>query len=183
MNIKRLTMLYHKLRFVMIIDGEKRGAYLKKHHLLKGCGENLLFQSRNFPMNPELVLLHDNVAIAADVTFVTHDAIRHMLMYRDNAYYMPHMGCIEVMDNTFLGIGSTIMPNVRIGANSIVAAGSLVTKDVPEGVIVAGVPAKIIGKTEELIVKRQEETKLLENLKIDNETYYWEQFYEMHELN
>ena len=56
------------------------------------------------------------------------------------------MGCIEVMDNVFIGSNSIIMPNVRIGSNVIIAAGSIVTKDVPSGVIVAGTPATIIGE-------------------------------------
>ena len=50
--------------------------------------------------------------------------------------------------------GCIITPNTVIGSNSIVAAGSVVTKDVPEGVIVGGNPAKIIGKVEDLINKR-----------------------------
>lgn len=134
----RIKLLLHKIRFVLIIDGNKRGDYLRNHQLLKKCGENLLFQSRNFPMDPELLSIHDNVAIAANVTFVTHDAIRHMLCYKDKYPYISHIGCIEVMENVFIGIGAIIMPNVRIGENSIVAAGTLVTKDIPPGEIWGG---------------------------------------------
>lgn len=43
----------------------------------------------------------------------------------------------------FIGTGATILPNINIGKNSIVAAGSVVTKDVPENVLVAGAPAVI----------------------------------------
>jgi acetyltransferase-like isoleucine patch superfamily enzyme len=46
--------------------------------------------------------------------------------------------------NSFVGTSAVIMPGVRIGDGSIVGAGSVVTKDVPSGVIVAGNPAKII---------------------------------------
>lgn len=177
MNIGRLILTYHKLRFTLIIDGEKRGKYLIKHHLLRGCGKNLLFQSRNFPPDPKLLLLHDNVAIAANVTFLTHDAIRHMLMYRDGMPYAQHCGCIEVMDNVFIGTGSIIMQNVRIGANSIVAAGAVVTKDVPEGVIVAGVPARIIGQTSDLTEKRRMENAKFKGVATHNSDYLWAEFY------
>lgn len=51
------------------------------------------------------------------------------------------------------------MPNTKIGPNVIVAAGSVVTKDVPKGVIVAGVPAKVIGKFDDFAKKRIEKTK------------------------
>ena len=76
------------------------------------------------------------------------------------------------------GGGCIITPNTVIGSNSIVAAGSVVTKDVPEGVIVGGNPAKIIGKVEDLINKRINEPffegSWNQNLQewID---YYWNQ--------
>ncbi|MDB5053215.1 MAG: transferase hexapeptide repeat containing protein [Bacilli bacterium] len=49
-----------------------------------------------------------------------------------------------IEDNVSIGVGSVIMPKVRIGNGSIVSAGSVVKDDVPEGVIVAGNPAKIV---------------------------------------
>lgn len=154
MNILKIKMLWHKFRFVTIIDGCKRADYLKKHKILCEIGDNCMFQSRNFPMNPELVKIHNNVSIAANVTFVCHDAIRHVLGGIDNKNYVPHLGPIEICDNVFIGIGSIIMPNVHIGKNSIIAAGSLVTKDVLQGSIVGGVPAKIIGNFGELHQQR-----------------------------
>ncbi|CCB80659.1 acetyltransferase (isoleucine patch superfamily) [Helicobacter bizzozeronii CIII-1] len=47
-------------------------------------------------------------------------------------------------DRAWIGINATICPGVTIGENSIVAAGAVVTKDVPANVIVGGSPAKII---------------------------------------
>lgn len=51
------------------------------------------------------------------------------------------------------------MYDVKIGPNAIVAAGSVVTKDVPEGTIVGGNPAKVIGKFEDFVVKRNKKTE------------------------
>lgn len=52
---------------------------------------------------------------------------------------------IHIGENAFVGIGSTIMTGVkRVGKNSIIGAGAVVTKDVPDNAVVAGVPAKII---------------------------------------
>jgi acetyltransferase-like isoleucine patch superfamily enzyme len=48
----------------------------------------------------------------------------------------------------WIGANSTILPGVTIGENAIVAAGSVVTKDVPANTIVAGVPLKVIKKIE-----------------------------------
>jgi maltose O-acetyltransferase len=51
---------------------------------------------------------------------------------------------IRINDGAWIGSRSTILPGVTIGAGAIVAAGSVVTKDVPANTIVAGVPAKVI---------------------------------------
>lgn len=51
---------------------------------------------------------------------------------------------VIIGDNVWIGTRCTILPGVTIGKNSVVAAGSVVIKDVPENVVVAGVPAKVI---------------------------------------
>lgn len=71
--------------------------------------------------------------------------------------YPIHLGCVEIMDNCFIGSESIILPDIRIGPNAIVAAGAVVTKDVPEGAIVAGNPAKVIGALNALLEKRKDE--------------------------
>lgn len=45
-----------------------------------------------------------------------------------------------------MGYGAQVMSGVTVGSNSIVGAGAVITRDVPEGVVVAGVPAKVIKK-------------------------------------
>lgn len=170
-------MLYHKLRFTIIVDGCKRAEYLRKHNILKLMGKNCMFQSRNFPMDPKLVKIHDNVTIAANVYFVTHDAIRHMFYFMDHGKYAPHFGCIEIEENVFVGLGSVIMPNVHIGKNSIIAAGSLVLNDVPAGKVVGGHPAKIIGEFDKLHSKRIQEGKKLSGLSENEiEELVWKYF-------
>lgn len=52
----------------------------------------------------------------------------------------------HIEDGASIGGGATILPGIRIGASSVVGAGSVVTKDVPAGVTVAGNPAKILNK-------------------------------------
>ncbi|OVE76440.1 hypothetical protein BVX97_00970 [bacterium E08(2017)] len=56
---------------------------------------------------------------------------------------------VEIGDNVFIGVNSVVMPGVKIGNNAIVGALSLVVEDVPEGKVVAGIPAKVKGITED----------------------------------
>ncbi len=55
-----------------------------------------------------------------------------------------------VYDDVAIGGNATILPGVKIGAGSLVGAGSVVTRDVPPGVVVAGSPAKFMRNIEEL---------------------------------
>lgn len=68
--------------------------------------------------------------------------------------YQEHLGCIEIMDNVFIGSNVTILYGTKIGPNSVVAAGTVVTKDVPAGCIV-GVPARVIGTFDSLLESRE----------------------------
>jgi acetyltransferase-like isoleucine patch superfamily enzyme len=149
----------NKLRFALLSNGFKRADYLRKKKLLYGIGDNVFFQPRKLPGDPKLIYLHNNISIASDVVFVCHDVLHQVFnnMVSDSEILF-HMGCIEVMDNVFIGSNCIIMPNVRIGSNVIVAAGSVVTKDIPDGVIVAGIPTKTIGKFEDIYLKRARES-------------------------
>lgn len=63
---------------------------------------------------------------------------------------------VVVEDDVAIGANATIIAGVRIGRGSIVASGAVVTKDVPPGVVVAGVPARIISSREEFERKKRE---------------------------
>lgn len=58
-------------------------------------------------------------------------------------------GCVEIGDCVFIGANATVLPRVRIGTGAIVGAGAVVTKDVPGGAIVIGVPARSVKKRTE----------------------------------
>jgi len=132
-----------------------RAEWAKKHDIYAGVGEKVRIMDRNVPLYAKLIKFHNNIQVAGKVYFITHDVV-HVIYNSDNlGGIQEHIGCIEIMDNVFIGSGSIILGGVRIGPNAIVAAGSMVNKDVPEGAIVGGCPAKVIGNYYELLEKRR----------------------------
>lgn len=163
----------------MLPSSTKRIKYLRKHNVLAHLGENCFWQSRRIPVEPYLVKIHNNVVLAADVNIVPHDVI-HMVFNGVNkdtgkGKYQIHMGCVEIMDNVFIGSHSIILPDVRIGPDAIVAAGAVVTKDVPKGAIVGGNPAKVIGSFYDLMEKRKDDIGV-SGVKWERADELWERF-------
>ncbi len=82
------------------------------------------------------IMLGKNVQVAPRAMLFTHDSSRSMKN--------PKTGEIFIDDDTYVGAGAIILCGVMIGKNAIIGAGAVVTKDVPDGVVVGGVPAKKI---------------------------------------
>lgn len=144
-----------RLRIALIINSDKRNKYIKKHNIFKEMGENVFYQPRFIPSDPKLIKLHNNVIITSGVTFVTHDIFDQGINYINPDNKIPTLyKPIEIMDNVFIGCNSIILGGVRIGNNVVVAAGSVVTKDVPDNSVVAGNPAKVIESFDEYLKKR-----------------------------
>ena len=131
----------------------KRGEYLKKKHIFASVGDNVRFQPRLVPLYPELIKLHNNIMIAAGVRFITHDTTCSVLNHLGRGHFPERVGCIEVMDNVFIGNATNILPNVKIGCNVIIGANSTVTRDLEDNGVYAGSPARRIGSFEEFIKK------------------------------
>lgn len=85
------------------------------------------------------ITLEDNVLIGPKVNLITTN---HPLEPGKRRATISHP--IVIKKNAWIGAAATILPGVTIGENSVVAAGALVSKDVPPNTIVGGVPAKVI---------------------------------------
>lgn len=150
------------LRMMLMKTKAKRTAYLKSQNIFGSFGEGGAWYAKKLPSEPEQIFIHDNVYVCADVRFITHDVINDMLFYNKNYPEFSqneqnknnYIGKIEIFDDCVIGAGSTIMYNTKIGPNSIIAAGSVVTKDVPSGEIWGGAPARKISTVDELVKKR-----------------------------
>ncbi|MFR6018280.1 MAG: acyltransferase [Paraclostridium sordellii] len=111
-------------------------------------GENCRLYSNNFGSEPYLIEIGNHVTVTNGVQFITHDG--GVWVFREDK--LPNadlLGKIKIEDNCFIGTNAIILPSVTIGENSIVAAGSVVTKSIPKNSVVAGVPARVIKNTDE----------------------------------
>lgn len=97
-----------------------------------------------FGSDPYLITIGDHVS-ATRTSFITHDG--GVWVFRDDEPDIDAVAPISVGNNVFFGSGSVVMPGVTIGNDVVVAAGAVVTSDVPGGVVVAGVPARVVKTT------------------------------------
>lgn len=147
--------LHHTIMMCLIISPMKRAEYLRKHAVFHRVGVNCMVMFRKVPLYSELISLGDNVWIASNVSLITHDVIHHMLNFKaKKKLYTENIGCINILDNVFIGANSTILSNVTIGPDTIIGANSLVNKSVGSGVY-AGVPVKYICSIEDYQKKKQ----------------------------
>lgn len=98
------------------------------------------------------ITLGDNCLVGHNVVFAT---LNHGFAPEERQSMLP--APIVVGRNVWIGSNSTILQGVTIGDNSIIAAGSVVTKDVPANTIVAGVPARFIRSISPEEEKRQKQ--------------------------
>jgi len=89
----------------------------------------------------------ERVAISPGVIFVSASSpnVSHLLDVPGFARRFVRHATIRVGDDAWLGTGCIILPGVTIGKGAVVGAGAVVTKDVPDWAVVAGIPAKITG--------------------------------------
>ena len=84
-----------------------------------------------------------------------------MILQALNQYYdrlvekgiLEQVGCIEIGNNVFIGSGTHILRDTRIGSNVIIGTCSVVTHDIPDNSVVAGVPARVIGTFDDYVSK------------------------------
>jgi acetyltransferase-like isoleucine patch superfamily enzyme len=143
---KILTKILFKIE-LFLSDEYKRADVYTKYQAVN-FGKNVRIPGiPHFGSEPYLITIGDNVTITQGVTFHTHDGgvgvFRHK--YPGMNIFKP----ILVGNNVFIGSNSTILPGIIIGNNVVIGASSVVTKNIPDNVVVAGIPARIIRSLEE----------------------------------
>jgi acetyltransferase-like isoleucine patch superfamily enzyme len=103
----------------------------------------------DFGTEPYLISIGKHVGVAKDVVFMTHDGGTRVFREQERYRKVIKYGRINILDNCVIGQRATIMPGVTIGPNSVVAAGSVVSRNVPANTLVAGNPAKPVMSIEQ----------------------------------
>src|SRR5262249_19806331 len=128
--------IWHRLRRSLDPIGDARSLGVT-------VGDGCLFGSQiNWGSEPYLVILGNHVRLTDEIVFLTHDG--GLWIARDRHPKAALIKPIVIEDNCFIGIRSILLPGVTIGRNSVVGAGSIVTRSVPPNSVVAGVPARIV---------------------------------------
>ena len=175
-GLKRKVVMVQLRVLGMLGMHEKKAQVLRNSGLFKKYGGGGgYWHTLNMPNRPWRISIGNNVNIATNVSFFEHDIIHRM--WNGNPQYkgpeiLSYGGYITVEDNVMIGANAIILYDLVIGHDALVAAGAVVTKDVPPYAIVGGNPAKVIGDTRELLKKR------LQTSGYEVENYSYENYFE-----
>ncbi len=89
---------------------------------------------------------HARTYVGARVTITSGAKIMNHFIVPGNGNQDYVKGDVHIEDGVFIGMNVLIVKPVRIGAGAVIAAGSVVVHDIPQGVIAGGVPARVIGR-------------------------------------
>jgi acetyltransferase-like isoleucine patch superfamily enzyme len=89
---------------------------------------------------PEYITIEDDVSLAGNNYVLTHSNPYPHFKNVFESFAAP----VTIKKGAWIGIGAMILPEVTVGEYAVIAAGSVVTKNIPEKVIAGGIPAKVI---------------------------------------
>lgn len=124
-------------------------------------GENTVFYNpKNTTIDltrPWLIQIGNNVKVTSGVTVLTHGYDWSVLRYKFNGEVIGSSGKVNIGDNVFIGVNTTILKGITIGNNVIIGACSLVNINIPDNVVVAGNPVRVIMTIDQYYEKRKKE--------------------------
>lgn len=171
--MKIRTMVY-KLK--KLLASEQTYVNILKRGGVK-IGKNCVIdKTAEFGTEPYLISMGDNVRITKGVRFITHDGSlwvpRNLGLVDKKADFF---GKIVIGNNVNIGWDAIIMPGVQIGDNCIIAAGAIVTKNIPDNSVAVGMPAKVLESVQEYADKKRNSCVLTKNMTSKEKKAYLEQ--------
>lgn len=148
--MKKIKKAFYKF-LLMITKNPRKKPYIYEKMLNLKIGKNCEIHGNvYFGSEPWLIEIGDNVRLTDNVRFITHDGGVWVLRNLSNDFKKANIfGKIKVGNNVHIGINTIILPNVSIGNNCIIGVSSVVTKDIPDYSVAAGVPCKVIKTIDE----------------------------------
>ncbi len=109
-------------------------------------GNNVNIEQNVHIICHDRIVIGDNVSITGNcaIVDVTHPQGGLDGKSKTGDAIAPGRSFVEIGEGAFIGFGSTILPNVRLGRYCVIGAGSVVTRDVPDYAVAAGIPAQVI---------------------------------------
>ena len=157
---RHMVLRHNKLvglwRYLEYPPPELWAEHVRRHGGLRAMGDGCAIDHNTAFTDPYLTRLGDHVRIAG-ATLLGHDGSVDTLN-KALGKKLDKVGPVDVRDHVFIGLNALVMPGVTIGPRAVVAAGSVVTRDVPPDTVVGGVPAKRICSFQELGDRLQEST-------------------------
>lgn len=112
---------------------------------------------------PWIITLGSNVHITDGVKFLTHDG--GTLLYRGKVPDLEITKPIVLGNDVYLGNNVLLLPGVTVGNDVVVGAGAVVTHDIPDHSVAAGVPARVVKSTDLYLAKLKQESLHLGHLR------------------
>lgn len=136
-RIVRLTIHYlgNVLRFFQLSFLRASGASIGKNTMIS--------LGAKIDVRRGKVIIGDHCLITHGCYILSHDGAAHVLDETDTG-----TGYVTIGNHVFIGVNTVVMRNVTIGDHAIIGAGSVVNIDIPEGVVAAGNPVRILKKIE-----------------------------------
>jgi acetyltransferase-like isoleucine patch superfamily enzyme len=144
-----LRKLYLKF---FVSSGFPYSEYLSKRKALHFQGSNCFISKGAEISDPYLLSIGDNVWVTDGCRLLGHDASVIMINIMQGSQ-LDQVGPIEIGDNCFLGNNVIVLPNTKIGANTIIGSGAVVTRNLEGNAVYAGNPARLISSMDEYIEK------------------------------
>jgi acetyltransferase-like isoleucine patch superfamily enzyme len=151
---KILDLLSKLFQRICMLDSRLYILFLRKRGVTIGEGSTFFGHVSIDTQRPCLVEIGRNCNLSDGVFIITHGYDWAVLREKFGEM-LSSSGKVVLEDNVFIGINSLILKGVRIGTNTIIGAGSVVTHDIPAYCVAAGNPCKVIMTLEEYYKKRK----------------------------
>ena len=156
LRILRIKKAYHSFRLLLLPSGFQRASYIRNKNIFKSMGEGCYWHPRSIPQDAQWISFGNNVYVTANVSFIAHDMSDSLLnRIMSDGEYRYYQEEIVVGNDVIIGSRAIVLPGKHIGNRCIIGAGSVITKDVPDGSVVGGNPAKVIGTFDDFTRKRK----------------------------